>query len=217
MVVCFRSISARTSEGIGTFNCWCCWRIGLCLGPRDVEKRLGPGVATTHATPASLGCPRRRIDTASRVSKSTPCVRCVQPWARRFITEPGARRRVPICTDALLLSMRTRLIAQELLGGCPPSSLVAARRRRGCQIDAARAAYREHAACARRSCTFGGYYPRRASAAAGRSPDATRVESPDWHSSERAGPAPRGSPGSSRRGALVPRLLVGRGQHNNAS
>ena len=214
MVVCFRSTSARTSLGIGTFNCWCCWRSGLCF---DVEKRLGSGEDTTHATPASSGWPRRRMETASRVSKSTPCVRCVQPCARRRVS-PCARRRLPIFTDGAVALDAGKLIAQELLlGGCPPSSLVAARRRRGCQIDAARAAYREHAACARRSCTFGGYYPRRASAAAGRSPDATRVESPDWHSSERAGPAPRGSPGSSRRGALVPRLLVGRGQHNNAS
>ena len=35
----------------------------------DVEKRLGSGVDATHATPASSGWPRRRIDTASRVSK----------------------------------------------------------------------------------------------------------------------------------------------------
>ena len=171
MVVCFRSISARTSDGIGTFNCWCCWRMGLCF---DVEKRLGPGVATTHATPASLGWPRRRIDTASRVSKSTPCVRCVQPCARRRVS-PCARRRLPICTDALLLSMRTRLIAQELLGGCPPSSLVVARRRRGCPNRCRSLLYRWSAllVAARAFCQG------EASAAAGRSPDATRVESPD--------------------------------------
>ena len=65
---------------------------------------------------------------------------------------------------------------------CEAAHQVVARRRRGCQIDAARAAYREHAACARRSCTFGAahaFCQGEASAAAGRSPDATRVESPD--------------------------------------
>ena len=150
MVVCFLSISARTSDGIGTFNCWCCWRIGLCF---DVEKRLGPGVATTHATPASLGWPRRRIDTASRVSKSTPCVRCVQPCARRFITEPGARRRLPILLGVTTLALAMR-IAQELLGGCPPSSLVAARRRRECPNRCRPFGVPRALSCARRSCTL---------------------------------------------------------------
>ena len=111
MDVCFRSISARTSEGIGTFNCWCCWRMGLCF---DVEKRLGSGEDTTHATPASAGRPRRRIDTASRVSKSIPCVRCVQPCARRRVS-PCARRRLPIAPVRL-----------------PARSCGWARRRRGC-------------------------------------------------------------------------------------
>ena len=122
MDVCFRSISARTSEGIGTFNCWCCWRIGLCF---DVEKRLGSGEDATHATPASLGRPRRRIDTASRVSKSTPCVRCVQPCERRRVS-PCARRRLPM-----------------LLGGCPSSP---GKRDgvEGVQIDAVPLVYREH-------------------------------------------------------------------------
>ena len=96
MVVCFRSMSSRTSEGMGTFNCWRCWRMRLCF---DVEKRLGSGVDATHATPASLGWPRRRMETASRVSKSTPCVRCVQPWARRRVS-PCARRRLPISCEA---------------------------------------------------------------------------------------------------------------------
>ena len=52
--------------------------------------------------------------------------------------------------------------------------------------------------CARRSRTFGAahaFCQGEASAAAG-SPDATRVESLARHSSARAGPAPRGSPGS---------------------
>ena len=136
MVVCFRSISARTSEGIGTFNCWCCWRIGLCF---DVEKRLGPGVATTHATPASLGCPRRRIDTASRVSKSTPCVRCVQPCARRRVS-PCARRRLPISFEAAHLV----------------SCLVVARRRRERPNRCRPLGLSRAPSCARRSCTFGG-------------------------------------------------------------
>ena len=138
MDVCFRSISAATSEGIGTFNCWCCWRIGLCF---DVEKRLGSGVDATHATPASLGCPRRRIDTASRVSKSTPCVRCVQPCARRFITEPGRRRP--------MLSVRL-----------PTRSCDWARRRRERPNRCRPLGLSRAPSCARRSCTCGGC-PRR--------------------------------------------------------
>ena len=141
MVVCFRSISARTSDGMGTFNCWCCWRMGLCF---DVEKRLGSGEDTTQLTPASSGWPRRRMETASRVSKSTPCVRCVQPCARRLITEPCARLRT-------MLSVRLPTTK---------SCDWATRRRRGCQIDAAPFGLSRAPSCARRSCTCGGC-PRR--------------------------------------------------------
>ena len=193
MDVCFRSISARTSEGIGTFNCWCCWRIGLCF---DVEKRWGSGEDTTHATPASSGRPRRRIDTASRVSKSTPCVRCVQPWARRRVS-PCARRRLPIFTDGAVALDAGKLIAQELLlGGCPPSSLVIARRRRGCPNRCRRSGLSRAPSCARRSCTCGGcprVLPGRGQRRCRRSPDATRarIGTPPREPVRRRG-APRG-------------------------
>ncbi len=127
-------MSSRTSEGIGTVNCWCCWRMGLRF---DVEKRLGSGVETTHATPSLLGRPRRRIDTASRVSKSTPCVRCVQPCARRFITEPGRRRP--------MLSVRL-----------PTRSCDWARRRRACPNRCRSLGLSRALSCARWSCTCGG-------------------------------------------------------------
>ena len=193
MVVCFRSISARTSEGIGTFNCWCCWRIGLCF---DVEKRLGSGVDTTHATPASLGCPRRRIDTASRVSKSTPCVRCVQPWARRRVS-PCARRRLP------MLSVR---LPTEQSGGSATAARVS-NRCRACGLSRARGLRSSvvHFWCCprvlpgrgQRRCRLSRCDPSRKSGTILLREPVRRVFAP-------------GS--SSGGGTLVPRLLVGRGQ-----
>ena len=161
MVVCFRSMSARTSEGIGTFNCWCCWRMGLCF---DVEKRLGPGVATTHATPASLGCP----DGAStrRRGSQNHTVRAVRAAVR-------ARRRVSPCARRRLPHAPVRLPTKQS-GGSATASRVS-NRCRACGLSRARGL--------RSSVVHFWWLPtrfaRRGQRRAGRSPDATRVESPD--------------------------------------